>query len=172
MDEVRLERGLAFLQERGLIDWFTGGDRVLIRLNQTRSAHVPYDEAFAAAARKRSETRLADMVRYARSTTCRRRFLLGYYGETAPESCGTCDVCLGRHAPLVVTPDHEPLIRNILEGIRSGADRRRWFSAPAPRPRDVTALIDWLEDEGFLVTADRLNRRLELTEKAREYLGS
>jgi ATP-dependent DNA helicase RecQ len=38
--------------------------------------------------------KLADMVRYSELQTCRRQFLLGYFDEDAPESCGACDVCL------------------------------------------------------------------------------
>jgi len=38
--------------------------------------------------------KLADMVRYSELQTCRRQFLLGYFDEVAPESCGACDVCL------------------------------------------------------------------------------
>jgi len=38
--------------------------------------------------------KLDDMVRYCRLTKCRRQFLLNYFGEEAPDSCGSCDVCL------------------------------------------------------------------------------
>ena len=38
--------------------------------------------------------KLDDMVRYCRLTKCRRQFLLNYFGEDAPASCGSCDVCL------------------------------------------------------------------------------
>jgi len=35
-----------------------------------------------------------DMMRgYAETLSCRRQFLLGYFGETLPEPCGNCDTC-------------------------------------------------------------------------------
>nr|WP_320160844.1 DNA helicase RecQ [uncultured Methanoregula sp.] len=38
--------------------------------------------------------KLQDMIAYCESTSCRRRFLLEYFGETVvPENCGTCDNC-------------------------------------------------------------------------------
>jgi len=38
--------------------------------------------------------KLRAMAGFAESTTCRRRVLLGYFGETLGEGCGNCDVCL------------------------------------------------------------------------------
>ena len=46
-------------------------------------------------ARKRLERRKLDaLLGYCELTTCRRRTLLSYFGETAPERCGNCDNCL------------------------------------------------------------------------------
>lgn len=38
--------------------------------------------------------KLSAMVAFAEATTCRRRVLLGYFGERLEEDCGNCDVCL------------------------------------------------------------------------------
>jgi ATP-dependent DNA helicase RecQ len=38
--------------------------------------------------------KLNAMIGFAESLTCRRRVLLGYFGEDLPEDCGNCDVCL------------------------------------------------------------------------------
>ncbi|MFL5996154.1 MAG: RecQ family ATP-dependent DNA helicase [Streptomyces sp.] len=47
-----------------------------------------------ARARSRLEqSRLAMMLGYAETTGCRRRFLLGYFGESYDAPCGACDVC-------------------------------------------------------------------------------
>jgi ATP-dependent DNA helicase RecQ len=38
--------------------------------------------------------KLSAMIAFAEATTCRRRVLLGYFGEQLDEDCGNCDVCL------------------------------------------------------------------------------
>jgi ATP-dependent DNA helicase RecQ len=38
--------------------------------------------------------KLQAMVAFAESLTCRRRVLLGYFGESLPDDCGNCDICL------------------------------------------------------------------------------
>ncbi|MDD3275573.1 MAG: DNA helicase RecQ [Kiritimatiellales bacterium] len=46
--------------------------------------------------RKIAEQQLFQMVRYAETNACRRKSLLGYFGETyGNENCRTCDVCMG-----------------------------------------------------------------------------
>lgn len=46
--------------------------------------------------RKVAEQQLFKMVRYCESNVCRRKSLLGYFGETYPkENCRTCDICMG-----------------------------------------------------------------------------
>jgi ATP-dependent DNA helicase RecQ len=56
-------------------------------------------EAAAAAqeARRRVEASRLDMMRaYCETRGCRRRFVLTYFGEPAPEWCGNCDTCRRR----------------------------------------------------------------------------
>ncbi|KUM84579.1 RecQ family ATP-dependent DNA helicase [Streptomyces pseudovenezuelae] len=43
--------------------------------------------------RRLEQSRLAMMLGYAETTGCRRRFLLGYFGEPYDGPCGTCDGC-------------------------------------------------------------------------------
>ncbi|MEV5427966.1 RecQ family ATP-dependent DNA helicase [Streptomyces sp. NPDC052701] len=47
-----------------------------------------------AEAHRRADRTRVEMARaYAEATGCRRRFLLGYFGEDHPAPCGNCDVC-------------------------------------------------------------------------------
>ncbi|MER6287115.1 RecQ family ATP-dependent DNA helicase [Streptomyces sviceus] len=47
----------------------------------------------AEARRRLEQSRLAMMLGYAETTGCRRRFLLGYFGEPYDDPCGACDMC-------------------------------------------------------------------------------
>lgn len=67
-----------------------------------------------------------DMMRgYAETTDCRRRFLLGYFGDSVPVPCGACDNCAGP-----VTKPAGGLRRQQSEDggrpRKAAARRRRW----------------------------------------------
>ncbi len=40
--------------------------------------------------------KLDQMVQFCETSTCRRKNLLNYFGETAPDYCGNCDTCLDK----------------------------------------------------------------------------
>ena len=40
--------------------------------------------------------KLDQMVKFCETKTCRRKYLLNYFGEKAPDYCGSCDTCLNK----------------------------------------------------------------------------
>ena len=73
-----------------------------MRLTRTGARPIgsmaPQDAAASAeeAAERRQrieESRIEVMRRYAETRDCRRRVLLGYFGENLPGPCGHCDTC-------------------------------------------------------------------------------
>jgi ATP-dependent DNA helicase RecQ len=167
----RLNRGLAYLEERGFLHWQPPGDALQVELAFPRSGKLPVDDRGVQSARQRAETRLQHMLRYARSVSCRRHFLLTYFGEASAERCGACDVCLDRHEPTVVTPDDEPVLRTILQRMAAGTPRRDWFDdPPVPRHR-IEALVNWLAAEEYVTMEAPLDGRYALTEKGEDALS-
>ncbi|MFF7335328.1 RecQ family ATP-dependent DNA helicase [Streptomyces sp. NPDC090306] len=65
--------------------------------------------------RKLEQSRVDMMRGYAETSDCRRRFLLGYFGETVPVPCGACGNCSGP----------APGAGHDLREERGGAGRRR-----------------------------------------------
>ena len=165
IDRERLQRGLDYLEDRGLLSWRAPDGAMQIVLSFPRAQKLPVDDSTVQAARDRAKTRLDYMLRYAQSVGCRRHYLLTYFGERSPERCGACDVCLGRHRPTVVTPEDEPVLRQILTRVAAGAPRDEWFEDPPRPPHQIDGLVDWLVEQGYLTLADPLEGQYALTDE-------
>ena len=62
------------------------------------SARWRIDQVESPEERRRAEARLAGILSYVESATCRRTLLLAHFDERHPGSCGRCDVCAGEVA--------------------------------------------------------------------------
>lgn len=66
--------------------------------------------------------KLNAMVSFAEPLTCRRRALLGYFGETLKEDCGNCDICLNPPERYDATQDAQKVLSCVYRvGQRFGA---------------------------------------------------
>lgn len=171
MQRGRLLKGLEYLQARGLLDWHPPDRALRVTFSHPRSAKLPVDGRKVKRSRRTAEERLKEMIRYARSSECRRHFVLTYFGEVSPSRCGTCDVCLGRHEPFAPRPSDEEILGRILAQISEQRPRNSWFErAPAPTYR-VDGLVNWLIQEGYVVQPQPLQSRFELTDKGTRALA-
>lgn len=168
LSRERLQRGLDFLQDHGLIDWRAPGRTLYVQLAMPRARKIPVDGRAVRRARRRAERRLNYMLRYARSVTCRRHFLLTYFGEASPSQCGTCDVCLGRHQVDAIMPEDEPTLRRILQCVEEGMPRDEWFDAASPPAHRIDGLVDWLMQNGYLQLDEPFEGQFAVTDKARQ----
>ena len=73
--------------------------------------------------RQEAQKRLATMVEFARLQTCRRRFLLAYFGESFEhEHCGACDNCLRTGEEFDATEITQKILSTVVRtGERFGA---------------------------------------------------
>ena len=70
-----------------------------------------------------AEKKLNEMIRYASTNTCRRKYILNYFGEVfSGENCNTCDTCTGTTERIDATVDARIILSAIARtGGRFGA---------------------------------------------------
>ena len=90
-------------------------DCVLFFSEGDRAKQEYFIQEMTGDARATAERQLQQMVDYGRLQSCRRRYLLGYFGETmAGETCGNCDVCLAERTAVDVTEVAQKLLSAVI----------------------------------------------------------
>ena len=146
-------------------------------------------------ARAVAERQLQQMVEYGRLQTCRRRYLLSYFGDAmVGATCGNCDVCLAELSPVEVTLVAQKLLSavirtgerfgiahviNVLLGsnlqrIREqGHDKLSVFGIVDDHDRNgLRWIADGLIEKGFLARAEGQYATVSVTPAGREWLRS
>ena len=146
-------------------------------------------------ARAMAEQQLQRMVDYGRLQTCRRKYLLAYFGETmAGESCGNCDVCRAERQSVDVTLVAQKMLSavirtgerfgiahviNVLLG--SNLQRIREFGHDGLSVfgivddydrRGLRRIADGLIEKGLMNRADGQYATISVTPAGREWLRS
>ena len=146
-------------------------------------------------ARATAERQLQRMVDYARLTTCRRKYLLNYFGDTtADETCGNCDICLAEHQSVDITVVAQKILSAVIRtGERFGIayvnhvllgskDRRitelehnklSVFGIVDDYDRNsLRRIADGLIEKGLLARAEGEYAVIKVTDAGREWLRS
>ncbi|MCM2265918.1 MAG: DNA helicase RecQ [Desulfuromonadales bacterium] len=136
--------------------------------------------------------KLQTMVGFAEAQSCRRRVLLGYFGERLGEDCGNCDICLNPPERYDATVDAQKALScvfrvgqrfgighvvDVLRGARTervrelGHDRLSTYGIGAAHSAEAwTGLIRQLIHHGYLVQDVARYSVLTLTAAARPLL--
>ncbi|MGY6647639.1 DNA helicase RecQ [Wenyingzhuangia sp. IMCC45574] len=136
--------------------------------------------------------KLERMKQYAEATSCRRNILLSYFGETATEKCGNCDVC--NHPPtffdgtivaqkvlsgIFRLQEKEPLnvVVDFLRGSQNAAildnnyNQLKTYGVAKDIPwKDLQQYMVQLINQGYFEIAFHENNALKLNELSKEVL--
>jgi ATP-dependent DNA helicase RecQ len=103
MEQLEMDRDTLFrhLNELAKLDDFEFAKPFRGRAIRFRRRDVPFDQLpidhAALAARKKADfDKLDQMVAYAKTTRCRQRTILDYFGDTTAGNCKICDRCQGK----------------------------------------------------------------------------
>ena len=144
--------------------------------------------------RQQDKARLDAMVRYCKSDTCLRGFILEYFGQKHPEVCGNCGSCnmgfekedITREAQMILSCVKRIYdrvgwyadITILARTLRGSKDQRIWdlglddlttYGLMRQKTRtEVHELIDHLDAEGYLSEGEK--GALSLTAEAKEVL--
>jgi ATP-dependent DNA helicase RecQ len=102
---------------------FTGADDA--SADDDVDAIVQSALAVHATHRKLEQSRIDMMRGYSETTDCRRQFLLGYFGDSAPVPCGACDNCTDPATKPASGPKRERS-GDTVRPHKAAARRRRW----------------------------------------------
>jgi len=123
---------------------------IIYTTSREEPKHILFPKAVYEELRQRMTDRVEATINYAYADRgCRERMLLGYFGETAAEDCGHCDLCIDRRK----RGDHEP--GDVQQGIlyMAGLRPRRLeeFLNTLSFPHDeIVSMVSFLVDEGFV----------------------
>lgn len=135
------------------------------------------DERTRRTLRERDKARLQQMVFYATTTDCLRRFLLKYFGEAAPLSCDNCSNCLTQFEQVDATLEAQKIVSCVYRLQQRGRTADKALIADILRGADSERIrqngFDTLSTYGIM-REDSLKRIRDLIDRLLEggYLES
>ncbi len=83
-----------YLRSRGVLQGSLSGSEISGTIRKNGKSRMRRMEHQLKKSRRTHAVRLSRMVGYVRVRSCRRRYVLNYFGGAAPTHCGSCDVCV------------------------------------------------------------------------------
>ena len=130
LDRPALTRALKALAVELPLDYVPPfrGNAVRVNDRTRRPRDLVIDFRELEAKKQREYDKLDRMIRYAQATTCRRSYILGYFGDQDAVECGRCDNCGpvdGRPSTSPSLPVDNPAGREVVLKVLSGVARAR-----------------------------------------------
>ncbi|MDB5352229.1 MAG: ATP-dependent helicase, RecQ family [Planctomycetota bacterium] len=130
LDRTALTRAIKNLASEFTLDYIPPfrGNALRVLDRNKRSKDIVIDFSSLMTRKKQEYDKLERMLRYAESKSCRRAYILGYFGDHDISQCGRCDNCGGAERPrpaLSVPPIDTSAGREVIQKILSGVARAK-----------------------------------------------
>jgi len=167
--------------------WMVYGLQDVVKLSQMIET-TEADESY----KKIARYKLDSMLALCESANCRRQYLLGYFGQEAPDRCGNCDSCLNPPVTWDATIDAQKVLSTIyrtnqnfgaghiidvLRGSQSakvverGHDKLSVYGIGKDQPKEHwNGVLRQLLNTGYVAIKNWEYRNLALTPKCEEVL--
>lgn len=90
MEDSAINSALDLLKHLNMLDVDANG----VRAREISGSRMPtIDMSWLDARKERDAHRLNQIIKYAQEVTCRRKHILGYFGQTLDNTCTGCDTC-------------------------------------------------------------------------------
>jgi ATP-dependent DNA helicase RecQ len=155
MSQTKLSTAVARLEETGAVEVLPDGEIAPADDGPDRQEAIEAAAALEGNRRELDRSRVDMMRAYAETDTCRRGFVLSYFGEPVDGPCGHCDNCEAGRAEEAAPPDDVPF------PVGARVAHGEWGEGVVQR-YDDDALVVLFDDVGYktLALAVVVERRL------------
>ncbi len=150
----QLHKSFETLHRDKIIDYRPQKDKPQLMFLQERveAKNLVIDMKMYNFRKERQAYRIEKAIEYAESKKCRSRQLLLYFGEKRAETCGICDVCLGRHKTDLSNQDFNRYAEKIrLLVIKEKLTMEQVLESFSPKRKNtVIKTLEFLMDEEII----------------------
>ncbi len=171
MEDSAINSALDLLKHLNMLDVDANG----VRAREISGSRMPaIDMSWLDARKERDSHRLNQIIKYAQESTCRRKHILGYFGQTLDNSCTGCDTCHPVEKRFVSIPT--PPKMAVTEASRSPRSAQSLYSQSRPAKAKVKVEADTTGsselEAAILVLTGELSGKVGRTTIASILIGS
>lgn len=133
MEDSAINSALDLLKHLNMLDVDANG----VRAREISGRMPSIDMSWLDARKERDAHRLNQIIKYAQESTCRRKHILGYFGQTLDNNCTGCDTCHPVEKRFVSVPTPQKMA--VTDASRSTRSAQSLYSQSRPASSKANA---------------------------------